>query len=256
MHTAVRVVTLHLHDVEAFAPDPGGPSVALFDDVPLDGPGASVLSELTVHRVTDFATLEELATKTVLAAVVAAWRSELAEVAMRLGTRLIVVTPTLPEGLLDAISRGVDARWASNIADAAAELRLLRSTRPTDHVRHRFVGVRVRFAGGEAELRDLSNDGIAFDISDADSNGSCLAAARRCGARARRSGLPRGVRALVRHVAATAPGRYRIGCALKPPLAPAAETVTQIRDKRALRHARQERARSRHRRRPSRRRRA
>ena len=168
VHSGRRVVTLHSYDLETFGPDPGHPTVALFDDVALDGRSASVLNELNVHHIADIAALERLAATTTLDGVVAGWRSGLSDVTTRLRLRLIVVSPTLPEALVDAISRGADARWAPNAAEAAGELRLLRSTRPADNVRHRFVKVRVRFAGGEAELRDLSNDGLAFDIADID----------------------------------------------------------------------------------------
>ena len=86
-------------------------------------------------------------------------------------------------------------------------------------MRHRFVGVSVRFDGVQATLHDLSNDGLAFDVADArHRDASCPGARSTISTlvRAAASVCLRGVRALVRHVGRSAPGRYRVGCALKP----------------------------------------
>ncbi|HXU73605.1 MAG TPA: PilZ domain-containing protein [Polyangia bacterium] len=232
LHTVRLVVSVHTHDFEAFGPDPNYPTVALLGDVALDGPSATALAELSVHYVADLVALEELAARRPLDCVIAGWRVGLADLTMRLRTRLIVMEPALPDGLVDAISRGIDARWAPTAAAVANELRLLRSTRLPENVRHRFVGVSVRFEGVQARLRDLSNDGLAFEVADIDVDrllpGRTLEdlvvmrAGRVC---------LRGARAIVRHVAATAPGRYRVGCALKPPPAPAQKSVNQVRDR-------------------------
>ena len=231
LHTRRLVVTVHSYDLETFS-DPGSPTIALFDEVHFDGRSASVLSELNVHRVSDLAALEALAASTTLDGVVAEWRTGLADLTMRLRTRLIVVAPTLPEGLVDAVNRGIDARWARNAADAAVELRQLRITRPTDNVRHRFLGVGVRFAGGEAQLHDLSNDGLAFDIADADVERLLPGRALEDLVLVRGGQVClRGVRALVRHLGRRGDRALSRRLRVEARRSPRRSTVTQIRDR-------------------------
>ncbi|MGZ3404988.1 MAG: PilZ domain-containing protein, partial [Polyangia bacterium] len=153
---------------------------------------------------------------------------------MRIRARLIVVAPELPEPLVDAVGRGVDARWVPDAAGAVAELRRLRLARLADGVRHRFTDVTVRWQGAaeSAQLRNLSNDGFAFEVADTDVE-RLLPGSELEGLTLSRRGLAAvgGARALVRHVEPLAtPGRYLVGCALKPRATVSTIRPTLLRD--------------------------
>jgi hypothetical protein len=234
VQTLRAVVALHSFDCEAIGPEPIAPSVAIFNDVVIDARTAGALAEFSVHRVADIAALERLTEHSTMDVVVAVWRSGLTEAASRIRARLIVVAPELPELLVDAVSRGVDARWVRDAAGAVAELRRLRVLRPADGVRHRFADVTVCWNGAAepARLRDLSNDGVAFEVADTDVE-RLLPGSELEGLTLSRRGRAAvsGVRALVRHVQplATA-GCYLIGCALKARMTTTAAKPTLLRD--------------------------
>jgi PilZ domain-containing protein len=196
------------------------PVVALFaDDTHVDSDLSRALVGLVVHRVADATALERLLATTQIDALVSSWRDGLAEIALRLRVRLMVVAPTLPDALVDAVGRGLDARWIDELGRLGDELRRLgRGVRPADGVRHRLSDVRVRWPGGQrdAVLADLSNDGIAFEVSEADIEELLPGREIEGLALVRRSLVClSGVRARVRHVEALGtPGVYRIGCAL------------------------------------------
>ncbi|MCU1283494.1 MAG: hypothetical protein JWM53_7040 [bacterium] len=229
------VVALHSFDFEFIGPESGTPHIVLFDDVALDTNAAAALANFVVHRVRDVATLERLAGDTPLEAVVAASCAVVLEVAARLRVRLIVVAPFLPDALVDAAGRGVDARWAPDTRAIVAELGRLRSTRRSEAARHRLDDVRVQWSADAqpGRVRDLSNDGIAFEVADVDLErllpGSVLDDVHLS---RRGLGCVAGVRAIVRHVAPLPKaGRYLIGCAWKPHAISPDATAKPVRDR-------------------------
>ena len=230
------VVALHAFDLVTAVSEPVGPRVALLDGVPVPPAHFGLLSDFCLLRAANLAALGSLAQRTALDAVVAGWEAGLAELTTRIGARLIVVAAAMPEPLVDAVSRGLDACWVPDISGAIDELKALRATRAPDAIRHSLADIRVRWrdAGEPALLRDLSNHGLAFEVSDVDVERllpGCeleqLTLSHR-GATALAGG-----RALVRHVAPLAtPGRYLVGAALKPRApAPGAAAPTLIRNR-------------------------
>ncbi len=229
------VVALHRFDLAAFGAEPFAPCVALVGDVPFEPRSFSALADFRVHRVADAAALERVAAETTVDAVVAGSCVGLAELTSRLRARLIVIAPELPEPLVEAVGRGVDARWAADAAALVDELVRMRATRRTDATRHRLDDVRLVWCGDAAPARvhDLSNHGVAFEVADADLErllpGSVLdgvSLARH------RQVCVAGVRAIVRHVAPLgAAGRYLVGCAWKPRAATSDAAATPIRDR-------------------------
>ena len=221
--------------LETFGPDTGAPRIALFDDVLLDARAAGAVAELSVERVADAAALERLCARTTIDAVVAASCDGILEVAARLHVRAIIVSPLLPDALVDAAGRGADARWVADTRALVAELDRLRGARRREDVRHALDDVRVSWGDGRelGRVRNLSNDGIAFEVADVAIDrllpGSVLEEVRL--SRGARSCVA-GVRAVVRHVASLPePGRYVIGCAWKPHAAADDGTATAIRDR-------------------------
>ena len=215
------MVAVHRFDLAAFGPEPFAPSVAVVGDVPFDPRSFAALADFRVHRVADAAALEQLTAETTVDAVVAGSSGGLAELTSRLRARLIVIAPELPEPLVEAVGRGADARWAPDAAALVDELLRLRAARRADATRHRLDDVRVHFAASvpAARLRDLSNDGIAFEVAGVDVErllpGSVLddIRLRRHGRDC--SSAP--MRAIVRHIEPLADrGHYLVGCAWKP----------------------------------------
>lgn len=192
----------------------------------------AALAGFAVEDVADAATLDGAAGRPDV--VVASWRQGLAELALRLGLRLIVVGDTVPEPLVDALARGLQASLVTGPDALADEVRRFgRAARASDGRRHRIAGATVRLAGvaGPLPLADLSNDGLSFVVDDAPLEpllpGSELGAVEVLGA----GGVCiDGVLARVRHVEPLEPGRYRIGCALHAPPPPPSQ-VTVVRDR-------------------------
>ncbi len=235
VQTLLAVVALHSFAVEAIGPDSSAPSIALYEDVAYDPVAAGAVAELTVHRVADTAALERLGADVALDAIVAGSCAGVVDVAARLHVRLIVVAPLLPDALVDAAGRGIDACWAPDSRALIAELGRLRAARRGDAPRHRLTDVRVQWDAASAvgRVRDLSNEGIAFEVADVDLErllpGSVLDDVRLSrGGRV----CVAGVRAIVRHVAPLPkPGRYVVGCAWKPLAPPADAGATPIRER-------------------------
>jgi len=232
-----RVLAVHALSKLQFETVPvetGSPRVALFSDVPLDSAAADTLAEAAIHRVADVADLERLIEATTIDVVVAG-SCDLLDTAARLRLAFIVVAPQLPDALVDAAGRGLDARWAPDARALAAELARLRAPRRGDAVRHRFDDVLVHWSadGKPGRVRDLSNEGIAFEVGDVDLErllpGNVLDDVQL--SRQGRACIG-GVRAVVRHVAPLPQaGRYLVGCAWKPRVAPADGAAKLLRDR-------------------------
>lgn len=234
VHTMRVVVAIQSLALDPAAHESIIPRVALFRDVALDPHVSLALGAQGVYRIDDLPALERLAAETRLDAVVAVWRAGLHEAASRIGARLIVVAPELPEAVVDAAGRGFDVRWARDADAVVAEVSQLRLARRADAVRHALDDVRLRWSAlaAPSTVRDLSNDGVAFEVADVDVErllpGSVLDGV----SLARRGrGCIADMRAIVRHVAPLArPGRYVVGCAWKPRPAPADAAATALRD--------------------------
>lgn len=191
------------------------------------------LREFDIDEVTS--TVELQARAAALDLLIAVWRADLADVALRLGLRLIVVGDHLPEPLVDALGRGLQASLVATPDLLADEVRrFCRALRAPDHKRHRVPDARVRFGGAATPLPigDLSNDGLSFLVEDAPID-DLLPGAELGAVEILRGPVTcvDGVVARVRHVEPLGPGRYRIGCALEPAPPAAPPRVTVLRDR-------------------------
>jgi hypothetical protein len=229
------VVALQKANFETIRLELGSPRVALFREVALDAPTATALAECAVHWVADLAELERLSEQTTLDAVVATECGSALDAAARLRVRFIALAPDLPEAVVDAAGRGIDARWVPDLRALVGELGGLRVARRGDGTRHRFEDVRVQWSAdaGAGRVRDLSNVGIAFEVANVDLErllpGSVLEDLRLV-----RHGkiCLGGARAIVRHVAPLPQaGRYVVGCAWKPRAAAADGRAKPVRDR-------------------------
>lgn len=229
------MVAVRSLDFSDLGPAPLGARIALLDEVPLDARQIGLLSAFNLVRVADVTALAELTETQAVAGILSASMSDVAEVASRARARLIVVTPEMPEAVVDAVSRGRDVCWVPDLEAAIAELRRLRMARRSDSARHAFDDVRVAYSANArpGRLRNLSNDGMAFEVAEADlerllpgsvledvrlfrSDGSCVD----------------GARAVVRYVAALRKlGRYVVGCAWKPRAVRIDVGTTSLRDR-------------------------
>jgi len=230
------VVAVHKLDFEAIRLEPGSPRVALFHDVVLDPAATGALADAAIHPVATVADLESLSERATVDVVVAGSCGAVLDAAARLRIRVIVVAAELPETLVDAAGRGIDAHWVPDVRSLVAELGRLRAVRRGDATRHRFDDVRVQWSADArpGRVRDLSNDGIAFEVSDADLErllpGSVLEDVRL--SRQGRACMGGGVRAIVRHVAPLSKaGHYLVGCAWKPRVAPGDAAAKPVRDR-------------------------
>jgi len=214
------VVALHQFDIATVGSGPSPIRVAFVGDVALDARGFAALEDFVVHRVRDAVALVQVCDQAPVDVIVAASSVGLTELAARSHARLIVMTPSLPESLVDAVGRGLDAIWVPDVAGLMTELARLRNVRDAQTVRHPLMDVRVTWIGGPepALLRNLSNDGLAFEIADPDIERLLPGTVLDGITLTRDRGVcASGMRALVRHLEPlTTPGRYLVGCALKP----------------------------------------
>src|SRR4051812_14997436 len=145
--------------------------VALWlDDVAVASRCRALLDEFAVDEASDGAALERLSAGEPLDLAIVSWRDELAPLAMRLGLRLVVLGDRVPEALVDAIGRGLNASFIGAVDGLPAEVRrFTRAARAADNKRHQLHDTTVRFRGAPAALRlgDLSNDGLSFLVEDA-----------------------------------------------------------------------------------------
>jgi hypothetical protein len=123
--------------------------------------------------------------------------------------------PRLPDSLLEVIALGFRAAHAStpeelrDLIDSRCQLR-------SDEQRLRLFGGVVRIDGidRDHELIDVSNDGFAFVLHEAEDVGAYLVGTPLQQVELRRGAerLLSGIGAHVKHVSAAPGGRYRIGC--------------------------------------------
>jgi hypothetical protein len=230
------VVAVHKFDLDSVRLEPGSPRVALFHDVTLDPAAAGALADAAIFPVADLTELARLLERETIDVIVAASHVAVLDTASRSRVRLIVVAPELPEEIVDAAYRGVDAVWVPDLRGLVSELGRLRATRRGDATRHRLDDVRVEWStdAPPGVVRDLSNDGIAFEVGDVDVErllpGSVLEDVRL--SRHGRACFGAGVRAIVRHVEPLErAGRYLVGCAWKPRAAPTDTAARPVRNR-------------------------
>jgi hypothetical protein len=167
--------------------------------------------------VADLAALERQLADGAGPLVVCSWVDSLGRMLDRAphAVRLIHYGDSLPESLLKSIGHGHEVQHAESPTHVLAWIRALEPMR--SNVRwHNLSGLTVQMAGvaGAYDVIDLSNEGLAFEL---DGNGDLeplLPGATLTDLRISRGDVIviQHASAVVRHVAASGRGTYRVGC--------------------------------------------